>query len=43
MAAFRIGGFEAEEATVGGGGGGGSSCGGDVFGDIREDDVIVDF
>lgn len=44
MAAFWLGGFEAEEATIGGGGGGGRISGdGDVFGDIGENDVAIDF
>jgi hypothetical protein len=43
MAAFWLGGFEAKEATIGGGGGGRISGDGDVFGDIGENDVIVDF
>jgi hypothetical protein len=41
MAAFWLGGFEAEEATIGGGGR--ISGDGDVFGDIGENDVVVDF
>lgn len=44
MAAFCFVGFKAKEATIGRGDGGGrSGSGGDVFGDIREDDMAVDF
>lgn len=44
MAAFRFVGFKTKEATVGcSDGGGRSGSGGDVFGDIREDDVVVNF
>jgi hypothetical protein len=43
MAAFWLDGFEAKEATIGSGCGGRISGDGDVFGDIGENDVAIDF